>query len=695
MPMSLLASKSLTAPPADLRDHPVPERGGGGRQGRRPGSSKGSVAPGRSGEVVVVDNGSTDASAEVATAHGAIVVSEPRRGYGSAYLAGLEAARGEYVVMGDADDTYPLDELARFVERLEAGDDLVIGSRFEGTIHGDAMPFLNRFVGNPILTGMLNVLFGVKVSDAHCGMRAVRREALARARPPLDRDGVRVRDGLQGVPPRARPSARCRSTTTRASASRSCNRFGDAWRHVRFMLLYSPSWLYLVPGSSSSSSGSSAWSFSRPGPIDILGHTWQIHTMLGFVALTLIGAQVIQLGVFARTYARVRIGERDRSARDARRGTSRLEHGLLFGSALALCVGRRARSGRARMGVERLRRPGASVRDGAARHRPRARYPDRLRRVLPRAADHAAASRVRRHRRSSRRMISVVIPVKDGGADLVRCLEAIAAQQVDEEVEVVVIDSGPRDGSAGAGRGFGAHVHSIPRGGVPAWPHAEPRRTARERRHLVFTSQDAYAADTHWLARLTDSLGRDDAVAGVYGRQLPHADARPPERYFLDFLLRPCIDACSASRDEGELSFEVTLFSNVNSALPRSLWEAFPVRRRHRDERGPGVVAPRPAGRCIVYEPDGRRVPLAHLLRGGGHPAILRLRRLGRAFLCGRFGVECRIALGTRPRATRRVSSAGCGRQDSGAGSRIRRSTSSRSSPASSSDVDIVSSQGH
>ena len=133
---------------------------------------------GRPGEVIVVDNASTDRSAEVAAAHGARVVSEERRGYGSAYLAGLAAAQGEYVVMGDADETYPLQELAPFVDRLEAGDDLVIGSRFEGTIHGDAMPFLNRFVGNPILTGMLNLLFGVKVSDAHCGMRAIRKDAL-------------------------------------------------------------------------------------------------------------------------------------------------------------------------------------------------------------------------------------------------------------------------------------------------------------------------------------------------------------------------------------------------------------------------------------------------------------------------------------------------------------------------------------
>ena len=134
---------------------------------------------GRTGEVIVVDNASTDRSAEVAAEHGATVVREERPGYGSAYLAGLAHARGAYIVMGDADETYPLRELAPFVERLAAGDDLVMGSRFEGTIHGEAMPWLNRHVGNPILTGLLNVLFGVKISDAHCGMRAVRSDALA------------------------------------------------------------------------------------------------------------------------------------------------------------------------------------------------------------------------------------------------------------------------------------------------------------------------------------------------------------------------------------------------------------------------------------------------------------------------------------------------------------------------------------
>jgi Glycosyl transferase family 2 len=289
---------------------------------------------GRPGEVIVVDNGSTDSSAAIASEHGATVLSEPRRGYGSAYLAGLEAARGAYIVMADADDTYPLRELPAFVEQLENGDDVVIGSRFKGTIHGDAMPFLNRFVGNPILTGMLNVLFGVKVSDAHCGMRALRREAL----PVLDLHST----GMEFASEMVFKAYRRELTVgeipidyyPRVGESK-LNRFGDAWRHVRFMLLYSPSWLYLVPGSILLLLGIVGMVALAAGPNDILGHTWQIHTMLGFVALTLIGAQVIQLGVFARTYARVRIGERDRLLEALGRHV-KLEHGLVIGGALTV-----------------------------------------------------------------------------------------------------------------------------------------------------------------------------------------------------------------------------------------------------------------------------------------------------------------------------------------------------------------------
>jgi hypothetical protein len=209
-----------------------------------------------------------------------------------------------------------------------------MGSRFDGTIHGDAMPFLNRFVGNPILTGMLNLLFGVKVSDAHCGMRAITKDAAAS----LDLHSTGMEFASEMVFKAYRRDLRVSEIPIdyfpRTGESK-LNRFGDAWRHVRFMLLYSPSWLYLVPGTLLLLLGILGMLVLASGPVDVFGRSWQIHTMLGFVALTLIGAQVIQLGVFARTYARVRIGEQDPLLDRLGRGL-RLEHGLLAGGLLVL-----------------------------------------------------------------------------------------------------------------------------------------------------------------------------------------------------------------------------------------------------------------------------------------------------------------------------------------------------------------------
>jgi hypothetical protein len=289
---------------------------------------------GRSGEVIVVDNASSDRSAEIAAAHGAIVVREANPGYGNAYLTGLNRARGRYVVMGDADGTYPLDELGPFVERLENGDDLVIGSRFNGEIHRGAMPWTNRYIGNPILTGMLNMLFGVKVSDAHCGMRAVRRDAL----PALDLHSTGMEFASEMVFKAFRRGLAVSEIPIdyypRAGESK-LNRYGDAWRHARFMLLYSPSWLYLIPGGVLLLLGLVGMVVLASGPVDVLGRSWQIHTMLGFVALTLIGAQVIQLGVFARTYALTHAGERDPLLERLARHVS-LERGIALGLAMVL-----------------------------------------------------------------------------------------------------------------------------------------------------------------------------------------------------------------------------------------------------------------------------------------------------------------------------------------------------------------------
>ena len=287
---------------------------------------------GRTGEVVVVDNASTDRSAEVAAEHGAVVVREERPGYGSAFLAGLAHAQGEFVVMGDADETYPLRDLAPFVERLAGGDDLVMGSRFEGTIHGEAMPWLNRHIGNPILTGLLNVLFGVKTSDAHCGMRAVRRDAL----PVLDLHSTGMEFASEMVFKAFRRKLRVSEIPIdyypRVGESK-LNRFGDAWRHVKFMLLYSPSWLYFVPGLILLFLGLVGAIALAAGPVTIFGRPWQIHTLFACIAALLLGTQIVQLGVFARAFAASHLGETD-SLIEWARGRITLEHGLLLGMIL-------------------------------------------------------------------------------------------------------------------------------------------------------------------------------------------------------------------------------------------------------------------------------------------------------------------------------------------------------------------------
>jgi len=289
---------------------------------------------GRSGEVIVVDNGSSDDSARIAADHGATVIFEPTRGYGQAYLTGIAHARGDYLVMADADGTYPLYELGSFVDALESRADLVLGSRFAGRIHEGAMPWSNRWIGNPILTGLLNRLFGIKVSDAHCGMRAVRRSALGA----LDLHSSGMEFASEMVFKAFRRKLRVQEIPIdyfpRTGESK-LSRFGDAWRHVRFMLLYSPSWLYFVPGFALLLLGLAGMLVLASGPVDVFGRTWQIHTMLAFVALTLMGAQVVQLGVFARTYALIHYGEHDTLLEQLRRRIH-LEHGLLLGAGLVL-----------------------------------------------------------------------------------------------------------------------------------------------------------------------------------------------------------------------------------------------------------------------------------------------------------------------------------------------------------------------
>jgi len=275
------------------------------------------------GEILVVDNASEDRSAELARSAGATVVYEPRRGYGSAYLAGLAAARGDYVVMADADGTYDLALIGPLVERLRDGAGMVLGSRFEGTIHPGAMPWSNRYVGNPILTGMLNLLFGARVSDAHCGLRAIRRDVI----PQLELSATGMEFASEMVIKAGKRRVRIDEIPIdyhpRIGDSK-LSRFSDAWRHVRFMLVYSPAFLFVLPGGVATAAGLAG--LIVLGSMRHLSDNWT-GVSVAFAMLTILGLGVIQLGLFARTYAVIYLGEHDeRLERGWRR--FRLEHGL-------------------------------------------------------------------------------------------------------------------------------------------------------------------------------------------------------------------------------------------------------------------------------------------------------------------------------------------------------------------------------
>ena len=294
-------------------------------------------ASGRSGEVIVVDNGSTDRSVELAEEAGARVVHESRRGYGSAYLRGLAEAKGEYVVMADADGTYPLRRLPEFVDLLEAGDELVLGSRFKGTIHKGAMPWAHRWIGNPVLTFILNVFFGVRVSDAHCGMRAIRRSAV----PKLELQATGMEFASEMILKASKRKLRVGEIPIdyqpRIGESK-LHTWRDGWRHLRFMLLHSSTFLFLIPGGALLILGLAIMLPLATGPVTVFGLTWYIHAMIAGSLATLVGAQIVQLGLFARTYALLYLNEHDPLLERAW-SKVRLEHGLLLGAALVLIGG--------------------------------------------------------------------------------------------------------------------------------------------------------------------------------------------------------------------------------------------------------------------------------------------------------------------------------------------------------------------
>jgi len=284
------------------------------------------------GEVIVADNGSDDGSAALAAAAGAQVVCEPRRGYGSAYMAGMANARGDYILMIDADLTYDFKEAPRFLAELESGADLVIGNRMKN-IHPGAMPWHHRYIGNPLLSGFLNVLFRTGVDDAHCGMRAVRREVL----PQLDLRTTGMEFASEMVIRAAKEKLDIRQFAIeyhpRLGESKLSS-FRDGWRHLRFLLVHSPNHLFILPGALMALIGALV-ELVVIAHLAVFGREWDMHALLGGALLAIVGTQVLALGICAHAYGTYFMGEQDRWF-DKLRARYRLEHGLLVGGAIGL-----------------------------------------------------------------------------------------------------------------------------------------------------------------------------------------------------------------------------------------------------------------------------------------------------------------------------------------------------------------------
>jgi glycosyltransferase involved in cell wall biosynthesis len=293
---------------------------------------------GLSGEVVVADNGSTDGSIQIAEEHGARIVHVPERGYGAALRKGIAAARGYFIIMGDADDSYDFTDVPRFVEKLREGYEIVMGNRFRGGIKPGAMPWNHKYIGNPGLSTLLNILFHTRIGDSHCGMRGFTRAVYDR----MDLRSTGMEFASEFVIKAAQLGARITEIPVilwpdKRGRPPHLRSFRDGWRHLRFMLLYAPNWLFLLPGAALVTLGLILVLWLLPGPRAITPRvTLDIHTMIFGVIFTLLGAQILAIGAFAKVFS---YAERfDRGNISLKRVLKRvtLETGLLLGGAVSL-----------------------------------------------------------------------------------------------------------------------------------------------------------------------------------------------------------------------------------------------------------------------------------------------------------------------------------------------------------------------
>jgi hypothetical protein len=255
------------------------------------------------GEIVVGDNGSTDGSREIAAACGARVVDVPTRGYGAALFAATRASAGEFIIMGDSDDSYDFAGLMPFVQKLREGCDLVMGNRFAGGIAPGAMPWKNRFIGNPVLSGIGRLFFKPGVRDFHCGIRGYTRQAFERMN--LRTTGMEfasemvikaslLKMRIAEVPTTLKPDGRDRPPHLRP--------WRDGWRHLRFMLLYSPRWLFLLPGLVLMAAGLATGAWLLPGERTVGGVTFDVHTLLFAAFAVIVGYQSVVFAVLSKVF---------------------------------------------------------------------------------------------------------------------------------------------------------------------------------------------------------------------------------------------------------------------------------------------------------------------------------------------------------------------------------------------------------